>query len=137
MRKLSQNKYAIEKRFIRHCRKADNICVQCGGKKGKRYICCGSCREDHKEFLKRLRLIRIENKVCEKCRKKLSDINSNTTCLECKKKSREATQRRTEKRYVSGICIKCGKSKRLKGKASCSKCLELYKKRNKRARKNG
>lgn len=105
---------AMTSKDFRAKRKAEGVCIDCGGKRDRTGMRCGGCRQKNNAIAARRRNERVASRLCGACGE---TVQSGTVCAECQHKAREYRK----KRYDDGLCAEC-QSPRLPQLTTCEAC---------------
>lgn len=85
------------------------------------------------QYQRQLRKSRIDMRLCTDCAKKLKD-DEGTRCKACAKRHSKRTRPYAltyDQCRAKGLCVQCRKEPAITGRAICSNCLEVGRKRMK------
>lgn len=142
---MTMTKAEIARRYRAKCKK-EGRCTECGKPLSDHtYLRCESCRNKHKEIVKRSREYYRRIGICPYCHKEHL-YNGERMCVECKAKSyawfathkrkryndTDRKRRLREEREKEGLCVRCGKRDAQPGRKRCSICLAKDREQNRK-----
>ena len=123
-------------------RRENGLCPKCGKPLDRKGFYCEECREKQTAYSRETRELCRQFKICPECRKNKL-VGDEKICPEClankaeyranhplsddkRRKNNEAFKQYSKNLYAerrkAGICVRCGKTKAVEGKAKCFIC---------------
>ncbi len=106
---------------VRKARKAEGICLYCGGVIDREGCHCSACNNRYNEWKKDHGIKYHEEGKCTNCGK---DVDTNGwLCRECANKANAHGRERNAYRRANSLCVQCGES--TDGHSQCRRCLDM------------
>ena len=102
-------------------RKAEGVCIYCGGKLDTEYLYCSKCNEKVNKMQNNWILEKHNKGYCANCNKILD--REGWFCIDCANDLKLKARIRNAERKANGLCIQCGRP--TDGKTYCQRCLDM------------